>query len=498
MGTSLFQVIGKSITYISFSFIFFSAATYAKLERPIHLPLASDGHMAVLAGIEPILVVGGMLHGSAEPHLTLVDTNAARVVGNYKLPAAFYQGFNVANLAGQPAAEPRSQLVLLGRDGLYQFEDGSITKLIECNHVYARIDSNNFSVLPVVFDVNEDGLSDFLIPGFLQHCLAVQQTDGSFHNQTLDFALDMQIQPQEFDSTELKFALPADIKIFDVNGDKHSDIVIAGKTRIDTFLQKSDGSYHSKSTPLLLPLTLSEQRGTQLTASITYQFHRFEDLNLDGLPDLLLFEKQYGKTTTESSNGIRVLYAKRDKEQALGFSATQGFIKKPGEMVTILFADFNGDKLRDATLLSGELGAGSFMSVVMGGGVDMDISIYPQQASGLYADKPVVKRETEFKLDIHNLNYGVFISAGNFNGDSFDDLLYVNHKNKLELVSGSSKGWLKGKSIKVAADLPADPNLLNVLDLNQDGILELLIRTPQPKGGHDFRVVSFLSDRESE
>lgn len=495
MGIGMFQFFCKSIIYISFSVIFFSAATYANPERPIHLPLASDGQMAVLAGIEPILVVGGTLHGSAEPHLSLVNTHAASVVGNYKLPAAFYQGFNVANLAGQSAAETRSQLVLLGRDGLYQFQDGNVTKLIECNHVYARIDPNNFNVLPVVFDVNEDGLSDFLIPGFLQHCLAVQQKDGSFSNQILDFALDMHIQPQEFDSTELKFALPADIKIFDVNGDQRSDIVIAGKTKVDTFLQKNDGSYHSKSAPLLFPLMLSEQRGTQLTASTTYQFHRFEDLNLDGLPDVLLFEKQYGKTTTESSNGIRVLYGKRDKEQALGFSATQGFIKKPGEMVTLLFADFNGDKLRDATLLSGELGAGSFMSVVMGGGVDMDISIYPQQASGLYADKPVVKRETEFKLDIHNLNYGVFISAGNFNGDSFDDLLYVNDKNKLELVPGSNKGWLKGRSIKVAADLPADPDLLNVLDLNQDGILELLIRTPQSKGGYDLRVVSFLSGK---
>ncbi len=459
----------------------------------IRLQQAITGDVAVLKAAEPQLVLTGLAAAPAGPELSLLNSRSLQVTASYALPAGVYQGFAVASLALPSGQPPQQEVVLLGKDGLYRLNAGQPQLLLPCQHIYQHIDENSFKLLPLVFDWNADGLSDFLLPGLSQHCLAIQQSNGQFIASALHYSLPFQITPQEFDQRQLQFDLPIDIRHFDVNGDQRADIVLAGSHGIVYFQQQADGHYHSTATALTLPVPLlaSEKRLTQANPQTRYQFHRFEDLNNDGLPDVLVRQKQSGKDQADTQHGIRVFYGQRGEQQQYGFASTQGFIAYPAELVDIGFADFNGDKLQDAYVLGGELGAGSVMSVMLGGGVEMEIMIYPQQQAGTFAKKPVVRYQTEFTVDIHNISYGVLVDAGHFTADSYADLLYVNQKNQLQLRLGTADGWLTTTLKQPDRRLPADPQLLTVLDSDLDGINELLIRRPLATGGYELELVRF-------
>jgi hypothetical protein len=464
------------------------------------LPPASDGPMAVLPGAAPQLVLSG-LHRQGEQasaQLTMLDLASGMVQGQYQFAAGRYQGFAVASLAGPAGQRTRPAVVLLGAEGMFRLapsaggKDAALQPLFQCPHSFVAVDADHFALLPVTLDVNADGLSDFLLPGFTQQCLAVQQADGRFVTQLLQLQLPVELHMPPFERATLQLELPADWQLFDINADQRLDILLGTSQRAGYFLQQADGRFATQLQPLPLPVRLagSERQVKQFKQLTRFQFLRFEDLNQDGLPDVLLLQKQYGNDISDSQPALRVLYGAMNAQQ-FGFAPKQGLLPLPGEMLAVEFADFNGDRRAEASLLSAELSAGSLMSVLTGSGVALDIQVFAQLADGQFASEAVLEQQSRYTLDVGTMNHGVLFSAGHFTADVYADLLFINQKQQLQLLPGSAGGWLNRKPQRLDMPLPAEQKLISVLDTNLDGISELLLRERRTDGSMALRIVSF-------
>ena len=445
----------------------------------------------------------------------------------------------------QPAASTRDQtqtsVVLLGADGVWALTApfgapaaAVPTALFQCPHAYAAIDVDFFAPLPLVIDANADGLDDFFLPGLQTHCLALQQSDGTFTLQSLQQRLPVTLLMPPFERAQLSFELPPLPLVVDLNGDGRTDLLQGSNAAVGYFLQQSDGSFHRVAQPLPLPVTLagSERQIRQFKQLSRYQFERFEDINRDGVPDLLLKHQQYGEDLQDSVARLKIWYgafagvdatvvpaeaskngdggradttsvqagrtqtsqvAQTSAALQLSFSGTPAVLDLPGELVSLQFADFNGDRRLDASLLSAELGAGSLMSALIGKGVALDIRLYPQQADGRFAKRAVASYETTYTLDVANTNIGVVFSTAHFNADNAADLLFLNDHQQLQLMQGSGNSRLSSKPQRLQAELPDRLQWISVLDIEQDGIAELLLRHLQPNGQLALQLVRLVS-----
>ncbi len=432
----------------------------------------------------------------------MLELASGVVQGHYQFPAGLYQGFAVAQLASQQGPATPA-VVLVGAEGMFRLDPpagaaagqhATLQPLFLCPHAFIAVDADNFALLPVTTDVNADGLSDFLLPGFTHQCLAIQQPDGRFVTQQLSLQLPVELHMPPFERATLQLELPADWQLFDLNADNRLDLLLGTSQRAGYFLQQADGRFATEFQPLPLPVQLagSERQVKHFKQLNRVQFLRFEDLNQDGVPDVLLQQKQYGQDVADSQPALRVLYGKHTNRQ-FGFVAAEGLLALPGEMVGLEFADFNGDQRADASLLSAELSAGSLMSVLTGRGVALDLQVFPQLSDGQFATDPILERQSRYTLNIGTLNYGVLFSAGHFTADAEADLLFINQKQQLQLLPGSRKGWFQRKPLQLNTPLPSELKLISVLDVEQDGIAELLLRDRRPDGRVDLRIVSFVA-----
>lgn len=554
------------------------AATTAQAAAAVQslglLPQVADGAVLPWVGavsadgapLPPLLVFAGLVHADQTPqqpsttlasgaYLTIVSSTG-QLMAQQRFASGQYQGFALARLAKlasnmtsankqAQATQTQSTLVLLAADGVWALTAplaapelpgaAGLTALFQCPHVYAAIDADYFAPLPLVIDANADGLDDFFLPGGQAHCLALQQSDGTFVLQSLQQQVAVTLLTPPFERAQLSFELPAPPVVVDLNGDGRTDLLLGNSAAVGYFLQQSDGRFHPVAQPLPLPVPLagSERQVRQFKQLSRYQFERFADINQDGVPDLLLRQKQYGQDLADSVAYLKIWYgalaggvlpqtaatdaqvagnvagnvtvtgnvtenvagsaATKPQALQLSFAGAPAPLNLPGELVSLQFADFNGDHRLDASLLSAELGASSLMSALMGHGVALDIRLYPQQANGQFGDKAVASHETRYTVDVGNANFGVLFHVGHFNADAAADLLFINNKQQLQLVPGSGRGWLNSKPLRLPTELPSRLQWISVLDIEQDGIAELLLRHPAPNGQLALQVVRFTA-----
>lgn len=139
----------------------------------VQLEHPANGDSLFIPGAKALVQSG---HSSDSRWLSWIDltTNSARQV---PLPTQA-QFFHKAQLKGQL----NEQLVVLGTEGISGFnsQDNSWRRLLNTESLYRTVDSKRLLKLDFVYDFNNDGLSDFIVPDFNAHHVYMQQQDGSF------------------------------------------------------------------------------------------------------------------------------------------------------------------------------------------------------------------------------------------------------------------------------------------------------------------------------
>jgi len=234
-------------------------------------------------------------------------------------------------------------------------------------------------------DINSDGLDDLVIPGAESLRIFVRNPDGGFQ-PAIDIQTDMRLATS-LSSRQLSgnvgqtLAIPL-MRLRDVNNDGNPDLISRTNERLEVFLARksdssSDNAHYVDQVPsyVLDIAAIQERLGTfdsddidlsNLTGmlSITHQ-EILEDLNNDGIDDLLLREGGKISVFTGDENGM-------------DFSKPKQILRSGGNVLSTFLYDENGDGLSDLWLWRVEpISVGDiFLWLTVSGSIKIDAFVY--------------------------------------------------------------------------------------------------------------------------
>ena len=384
------------------------------------------------------------------------------------------QFFNKGALANTPG----EQVLLLTPNQLLaqDVDTGVTTSLLEIRSLYRGRHVPQFRKMDFVFDINQDGLSDILLPDFDRVHLYIQDEQRRFRHYALEIDAAMRV----FDSGPQY--RPREPYLFDANGDGRLDVLFHRDGELAMFLQQADGSVAVK--PRWLPLNvgiMAEHKtsvagddGRDRSDLTVISFEELLDLNNDQLPDVVVEERSQ-KGVFNISTRYLVHYGRQQQGQLSYDAEPDTRVSTKGVQFELNFTDINNDGLLDVYTPTIEVGIGTIIGGLLSGSADLDVMFYLMDEDQSYRDKPQQKKPAEIAFDLSSgsTSYPA-LQVADFNGDKLNDLLIQSSENKLKLYYGSAGKLFARKATKFSAPLPKNGALVDARDLNGDGKADLL------------------------
>lgn len=373
---------------------------------------------------------------------------------------------------GKRVGVERDVLFYLAKDEVlsYNFATKQTEPLFKVDSFYRFQQEFEVKQSAFVLDANGDDLSDVITYSLSATHLYLQQSDGSFKEQTFDLAPRVDSSPDSvtFRLYELFHA--------DVNGDQRKDINYQIYNELISFIQNEDGSFNTQAqkTPLnagivsRLEYKKLKKQSNEEVAQITIE--SIEDLNNDNIIDLITKERV--KTGMISfDNELQIRYGKLEDGE-LVFSQTpdgKAVFEGEGELI---FKDINQDGLKDYYTRGVDVGLGTLMSA-MSGSVDVDLNFYLMKNDGKYAKKPVFKSEMEIEIGDDSSGFGLN-AIEDFNGDGVLDLILQTDDDEFKIHTGGGKKFFAKRGASYDIELPIKGRS-EVKDFNGDGKADILL-----------------------
>ena len=410
------------------------------------------------------------------PRVTTWQINQAQEITQLEqveLEPRVFQGYATALIADKLHKQSAEQLVLFGKDGVYRVTNGEISLLIASRSLHSKIiDASVFKPFPYSVDVNGDGLTDFILPDVDRHVLWLQSAAGGFEPSDLSIDLPMSLFEDENQQHSMTLSYPLATKVTDFDSDGFSDILLAFADSIHVFKQTQTNVFSS--TPVVVktpfPLDTNMQTVQQSGRKQAFFLQQVIDVNGDNLLDLVVEKKTIESDKSESQAIEFYLGGKTEEQAEIQFKRTAS-IEVDGEMLSYGLSDFTGNGISDFYYVSGDIGAGSVMSAFFGSGFDVEINIHQQLEDGSLSIKPVKRVSTNFKLDVKNAIYGLLLKTIDVNKDGITDLLVEQGNSKLVAYYGQSEKPMKKRSNKISLNVPKNPNKLIVVTIRQQDYL---------------------------
>ena len=382
------------------------------------------------------------------------------------------------------------------RAWLYDPYTNRRSELLDISSIYGAIVFGSIPKMDLFRDLNGDGRDDFIIPNFSGFLVSVQNDDGRFLSQ-----LHVNAPPMvEMNFDNYPSYQPRQMFLADFTADGRKDLVFWIDEEFAVFTQTQTGDFSASPIKLStgveidydgigsLRVGLSDQDQSDSFARALF---RVADFDGDGVPDLVTLsvksEGVFKKSTRyEIHKGV-------SREGKLIFtSAAPSNIKSRGFQFDLEEKDFNKDGQTDLVILEIELGIVKILRALIMGTFDVDLLFYIMK-DGTYPEKPVVKKKISATV---NLSSGdVFFPSvliADVDGDQLDDLLVQDGADMLKVYTGKEGGLLFGKqAVEIVVPMPNDPDLVELVDLNKDGRMDLILR--QETADEPRKVVVMVS-----
>ena len=433
----------------------------------VQLEHPANGDSLLIPSAKVLLQSG---HSSDSRWLSWVDltSNTAKQV---PIPTQA-QFFHKAQIKGQTT----EQLVVLGTAGISAFkaEDGSWQRLLNTESLYRTVDGKRLLKLDFVYDFNNDGLSDFIVPDFNAHHVYMQQQDGSFSQFSLAVDAQARIFNKDPDYTG------REARFLDWNADGLNDIAFAIDDSLLLYLQTGTGfSTQAQTIQLGLGLTpdaLAELRGgdgRSFKGLSINRLYEVKDLNNDGIADFVVRQELFADAV-EQSYSYRIHYGKTE-QGSLKFNAEpDARINTKGIQSEPVFTDLNNDKKLDFFTPAAEFGIGTLVRALLAGTANMELQFFPQLPSGQFPDKPVYRQDATAQVSIGNAQVNLPVLKA-LASEQAPALLLIGDEDHLKVYQSAKEKLFSSKSIRLNQAIPQNGMLATTADLDRNGKMDLIL-----------------------
>ena len=362
-------------------------------------------------------------------------------------------------------------------------------------------------------DVNADNRDDLVVPDADGFWVFIQVSDGAFAEK-------VKIGPP----TEMERIRGADgyrydpwsqsrIHEIDYNRDGRTDLVFWNEDHFEVHLQDERGLFTPKTKTFTTDVAFDSDRLSSLTAGdMTGKvLHSLADLNGDGVADLVVF-KLWGRDISSKHSSYEVHFGAPTSDGGTVFSRNVDIAFQSDERIQLGMNrhDFNNDGQIDLmiTTIDIEFLKGSLWKSIkgfMGDDIWLDLEFY-QMEEGRYPDTPNTTRRIALDgvpshrepgwvpLDIvlqggtherrntqksYPRAFNTTLLTGDVTGDGRSDLLLADHPRIMVVFVGvPGPEMFAQRSQEVRGAIPNDEEYTWLVDLNKDGVQDLLMHHP--------------------
>ncbi len=424
-----------------------------------------------------------------------------------------------------------------GRDRLITYEEGRLNwfdpdsaverTLVELTTNYKATDDGGIPHIDITRDVNRDGLNDLVVPDTDGFWIATQSDNGSFTNPIKlgppDPLLDKTALGDNRSYREVGITTVtahwylSRLHQMDYDLDGRSDLVFWNADHFDVYRQDIHGMF----SPVPETFTIDIPFDTDGAYSIAFEFsgenmfslifgfrgntkrkvlRRFQDLNGDGVADLLIHSLQ-GRSLGKQRSVYEVHFGVPTPDGTVFAQDASMTIKPRGTAGGLLpwgyssqwLEDFNGDGEIDILFKDVQTGLVGMSRAMVGKSISIDLEFYRMEG-GTYPRKPTTTRKIRPALDPLE-PHRVFFPAvllGDVNGDGRSDLLVGQNWEALHIFLGVPGPELLAQTPqKVAVAMPNYERNIRLVDLNKDNKQEILVYHPSTLDPH--RVILLIA-----
>lgn len=377
-------------------------------------------------------------------------------------------------------------------------KDGPAEAPVKIIHAATFFRSPSPRVLPVwqwAIDYDGDGRHDLVLPVLDGYRVYFQTAPGVFGRVAalesdlpagVARALAPSAHAERHEAAAAQFVSSVDLPKLDsadINGDGLRDLVLIRKDTVTYFLQKERGVFPSQR-PYRVSYRVPTLAAEGKKDTVNYATVRFTDLNRDGLADLVVTKVEGQLGLWDSIKTSIYLHLGTGR----GNFVADRRIVIDGVSIEPEFIDMNLDGKLDVftSRLRTDLIRQAVSALVLGDiAISYEVFQFDPKEGGLLADPVFEKVIFLARNDLEKSGAGavplVFI-RGDLSGDGRPDLVVVDPKKKeLQIHPGRVQETGSGPRIGFdgtahwRVDVPRHPDGLQVLDVNSDGLSDILL-----------------------
>ena len=416
---------------------------------------------------------------------------------------------DVANIGG------RDRLITYERGNLNWFDPESATErpLVSVTSNFKPPRSGEIPHVDITRDVNADDRDDLIVPDSDGFWVFIQINDGTFAEK-------VKIGP----STEMEMIRGADgyryapwsqsrVHEIDYDRDGRTDLVFWNEDHFEVHLQDEHGLFASVATTFKTDVAFdSDQLSLLTTGDMTGKvLHSLTDLNGDGVADMVVF-KLSGKDISSKHSSYEVHFGAPTPDGGIVFSRDIDIAFQSDKKIQLGLDrhDFNSDgqvELMITTIDIEFLKGSPWKSIkgFMGDDIWLDIEFY-QMEEGRYSSTPNTTRRIALDgvpshrepgwvpLEIvlqgatherrntqksYPRAFNTTLRIGDVTGDGRSDLLLGDHPRIIGIFVGVPRAEMFARRHQeVAVAIPNDEEYTWLVDLNKDGVQDILMHHP--------------------
>ncbi|MDQ2077310.1 VCBS repeat-containing protein [Marinimicrobium sp. ABcell2] len=395
------------------------------------------------------------------------------------------------------ADEANEQLVFLTQEGLRAFspQHEQHRALVEFSSIYPLADRQRLRFKDFARDVTGSGLSDLLIPDFKFYHLIIQQANGEFES----FRLNVDAQVRTTD-TNAQFT-PRRPYLVDMSLNGKTDVVFVRDGKLLAFFQREDGTFSEDPMVIDPGVGISPDHEANIRAGDgrdfaglrIYRMHEFQDLDGDGLADLVVREESFA-SAVEQDYTYRIHYG-REGEAGLEFAAEPDTrIATSGIQFEPVFEDINGNGRKDFYTPSAQFGVGTIIRALLRGSARLDIEFYMMDESRNFPREPTYRHRASADVSIGSGRVDLpLVKVARFDNSGRKSLLVGEGRSELAVYAPVQDGLFERRPTTFSMSLPRDGARARVMDLDHAGIEELVLPfDAQDEEGRRNRVVFLM------